>query len=118
MLLATDLEDVDATLIGQLYRYRWQVELFFRWFKKALEADLVLCESRNGMMIVMYCALIASLLVRRWTGTKPTKRLFEMINFYLTGWATLEETIAAIEKQREAEERKRRQALARAEKKN
>ncbi|MCP4594031.1 MAG: IS4 family transposase [bacterium] len=118
MLLATDLEDLDAELVCRLYRYRWQVELFFRWFKKVLEADRVLCESRNGMTIVMYCALIASILLRLWTGMKPTKRLFEMTSHYLSGWATEEELIAAIEKHRKAEERKRKQTLGGAGKTN
>jgi hypothetical protein len=36
-------------------------------------------------------ALIASLLIALWTGRKPTKRTWEMIQFYLIGWATLEE---------------------------
>ena len=31
--LITNLLDVSATTIAFLYRHRWQVELFFRWFK-------------------------------------------------------------------------------------
>jgi len=31
--LLTTLSDLDASVIGLLYRYRWQVELFFRWLK-------------------------------------------------------------------------------------
>jgi IS4 transposase len=77
-----------------LYRQRWQVELFFRWFKKVLEADHLLSLSENGLTLVMYCALIASMLVTLWTGRKPTKRTFEMLCFYLTGWAS-EETLLA-----------------------
>ncbi|NQT53860.1 transposase, partial [bacterium] len=33
LLLATDQLDLDAELVADLYRYRWQIELFFRWFK-------------------------------------------------------------------------------------
>ena len=32
LLLATDL-NLDAELIALIYRYRWQIELFFKWFK-------------------------------------------------------------------------------------
>ena len=32
LLLATDLE-LEAGLIALTYRYRWQIELFFKWFK-------------------------------------------------------------------------------------
>jgi len=41
--------------------------------------------------IQAYVALIASLLITLWTGRKPTKRTFEMLQFYLMGWATEEE---------------------------
>ena len=39
----------------------------------------------------MYLAIIASLLISLWTGTKPCKATFTMINFYLMGWADDEE---------------------------
>jgi hypothetical protein len=86
LLLVTDLLDLDAELIGELFRHRWQIELFFRWFKRVLEADYMLCQSRRGLTIVTYCALIASVLVTLWTGCKPTKRTYEMLCFYSLGW--------------------------------
>jgi hypothetical protein len=36
LLIVTDLLEVSATVIALLYRYRWQVELFFRFFKHVL----------------------------------------------------------------------------------
>jgi hypothetical protein len=86
LMLLTDLLELDVSLIALLYRYRWQIELFFRWFKKVLQAERLLALSENGMTIVVYCALIASLLVVLWTGKKPTKRTFELICFYFAGW--------------------------------
>lgn len=94
LTLLTDQLDLDVSLISLLYRYRWQIELFFRWFKKVLQADRVLALSQNGMTIVIYCALIASMLISLWTGRKPTKRTFEMICFYFGGWASDEELLA------------------------
>jgi hypothetical protein len=41
--------------------------------------------------IQVYMALIASLLIALWTGRKPSKRTWEMLCFYFTGWATAEE---------------------------
>ena len=32
LLLATD-RDTEAELVALIYRYRWQIELFFKWFK-------------------------------------------------------------------------------------
>jgi hypothetical protein len=91
LVLLTDLLDVDVALIALLYRYRWQIELFFRWFKKVLQADRLLALSENGLTIVVYCALIASMLVVLWTGKKPTKRTFELLCFYFAGWVGDEE---------------------------
>jgi len=54
--------------------------------------------SENGVAIQMYAALIASLLISLWIGRKPTKRTFEMLCHYFTGWATEEELFAHLEK--------------------
>lgn len=91
LVLVTDLLDLDVELIALLYRYRWQIELFFRWFKKVLQADRMLALSENGLTIVVYCALIASMLVVLWTGRKPTRRTFELLCFYFGGWVSDEE---------------------------
>jgi hypothetical protein len=96
--LATNLLDVDVQVIADLYRLRWQIELFFRWFKKVLEADTLLSLKQNGMTIVVYCALIASLLVVLWTGRKPTKRTFEMLCFHFLGWVSEEELVGHIQR--------------------
>ena len=103
LLLLTDLLDIDVSLVGLLYRYRWQIELFFRWFKKVLEADHLLSLSENGLTIVMYCGLIASMLVTLWTGKKPTKRTFEMLCFYFAGWASDEDLLAHVARLKELE---------------
>jgi hypothetical protein len=89
--LVTDRLDLAADLVALAYHYRWTIELFFRWFKCVLGCRHLLSESRNGVAIQCYVALIASLLIVVWTGRKPTKRTWEMIQFYLIGWASLEE---------------------------
>ncbi len=43
------------------------------------------------MTLQMYAALIVSLLIALRTGLKPTKRTFEVIQFYLLGWVSDEE---------------------------
>jgi hypothetical protein len=88
MVLATNRMDLSAETIAALYRYRWQVELFFRWFKCILGCKHLLAHSLNGLTIQVYCALIASMLITLWTGKKPTKRTFEMLSLYFLGWAS------------------------------
>jgi hypothetical protein len=98
LLLVTDRLDLDAALVADLYRYRWQIELFFRWFKTILRANRLLSLSQNGMTLVVYCGLIASLLITLWTHRKPTKRTYEMICLYLMGWADEGEVEAHLER--------------------
>jgi hypothetical protein len=101
LLLCTDRLDLAAELVALGYRYRWWVELFFRWLKCILGVRHLLSHSRNGVTLQVYLALIASLLIGLWTGHKPTKRTFEMFCLYFSGWATAEELHAHIQKLRE-----------------
>ncbi len=101
--LLTDRLDLDADLIALAYRYRWTVELFFRWLKCVLGARHLIAESRNGVTLQLYAALIVSLLIVLRTGRKPTKRTFETIQFYLLGWVSDEEFEAHLIKLKEAE---------------
>jgi hypothetical protein len=98
--LLTNRLDLSAELIALGYRYRWTVELFFRWLKCVLGCKQLLTTSENGVALQVYTALIASLLVVLWTGRKPTKRTWEMLQFYFQGWASIDELEAHLEKQR------------------
>ncbi len=98
LLLATDRLDLDAELVALGYRFRWSVELFFRWLKCILGCRHLLSHSQNGVTIQVYLAIIASLLISLWTGRKPTKRTFEMLCFYFSGMASEEELLAHIAK--------------------
>ena len=98
LLIATDLVDTPAEVIGLIYRQRWAVELFFRFFKHALGCRHLLSHRANGIRIQVYMAIIACMLIALWTGRKPTLRTVEMIRFYFTGWAELDELEAHIAK--------------------
>jgi hypothetical protein len=94
--LATNLLDVPAEVIALIYHYRWQIEIFFRFFKQILGCRHLLSRSQNGIEIQTYCAIIACMLISLWTGHKPTLRTYEMICWYLTGMAELNELLAHI----------------------
>jgi hypothetical protein len=98
LLLATNRFDLDAELVALGYRFRWAVELFFRWFKCFLGCRHLLANSPNGVTIQVYLAIIASLLISLWVGRKPTLRTLEMLQFYFIGWATEAELMNHIEK--------------------
>jgi hypothetical protein len=96
--IATNLFDVPAEIIADLYRERWTIELFFRFFKHILGCRHLLSTSRVGVEIQTYCAIIACLLLALWTGGKPTLRTYEMVSLYWQGWASEEELVAHLEK--------------------
>jgi IS4 transposase len=97
LLLASDRLDLDAELVALAYRFRWTIELFFRWFKCILGCRHLLANNRPGVTIQVYLAIIASLLISLWVGRKPTIRTLEMLQFYFSGWATEEELVAHLD---------------------
>ena len=54
---------LDAASITELYRRRWQVELFFRWIKQHLRLRWFFATSPNGVRVQIWTALCAHLLV-------------------------------------------------------
>jgi len=62
-LITNDL-DADAQAIADLYKKRWQVELFFRWVKQVLKIKHFLGTSENAVRIQIAAALIAFVLLR------------------------------------------------------
>lgn len=97
-LLLTNRLDIDADVIGMLYRHRWEVELFFKWIKCILKCQHFLLESPHGVAVQIYTALILALLLSSLTGKKPTKRQMEAIQLHLMGYcseAELEKSLFA-----------------------
>lgn len=96
--IATNLLDVPAEVIADVYKHRWTIELFFRFFKHVLGCRHLLSTDPVGIQIQAYCAIIACLLIALWTGGKPTLRTYEMISLYLSGWAELDEVTTHLAK--------------------
>ena len=93
-------EEMSARDLQVLYRRRWQIECFFRWLKCLLGCRHWLAHSANGATTQLYLAIIAGLMLQLVLGARPNQRLWEMLQMYLAGWATLEELMRAVEKSR------------------
>ena len=98
MLICTDRLDLLADVIALIYRCRWQIEIFFRFFKHILGCRHLLSYCDNGIELQVYAAIIACLLMALYTGRKPTLRTYEMFCWFLAGWADEDELMAHIEK--------------------
>ena len=62
-IVTNDL-DAPAQEIADLYKQRWQIELFFRWVKQTLRIKHFVGVSENAVRIQIAIALIAFLLLR------------------------------------------------------
>jgi IS4 transposase len=62
-ILTNDL-DAPAQQIADLYKRRWQIELFFRWVKQTLKIKHFLGRSENAVRIQIAVALVAFMLLR------------------------------------------------------
>lgn len=59
----TNHHALPALDVAELYRRRWQVELFFRWIKQHLRLRWFFATSPNGVRVQIWTALCAHLLV-------------------------------------------------------
>ena len=100
LLIATDRFDLEPETIAAIYKHRWTIEIYFRFFKHILGCRHLISHNKNGIEIQMYMAIIACMLISLWTGRKPTLRTYEMVCWYFTGMADLEELEAHIARQK------------------
>jgi len=98
LLIATNLLDLPAWIIALLYKYRWTVEIFFRFLKHVLGCRHLFSHDSRGIEIQAYCAIIACMLLSLWTGRKPTLRTYEMLCYYFLGLADEDELLAHLAK--------------------
>lgn len=98
ILIATTLtaQDAPPETIGLCYKHRWQVEMFFRWLKCILGCRHWLAESERGVALQVYLALIAAQLLVLYRGERPNRRQMEAIQFYLMGWASVDELMTKL----------------------
>lgn len=89
-------EEVGAWELCEIYKQRWTIELFFRWLKCLLPCRHWLAESEDGVATQVYCALIAALLLSQRGRKLPSKRMMEMLRFWMMDWADDDELAQAL----------------------
>lgn len=78
--ISNDLE-LSPKEIADIYKQRWDIEVFFRFIKQELNASHFLSVSENGIKVMLYMTLIASMLILLYKkindlGYKTAKRRF------------------------------------------
>ena len=59
----TNIEHLSAQTIADIYKSRWQIELFFKWLKQNLKLKGFLGTSKNAVLTQIWAALCVSLLL-------------------------------------------------------
>jgi hypothetical protein len=108
----TNLLDLPAHIIGLIYRHRWQIELFFKWLKCTARLRHLLSESKNGIAVQLYVAVIGVLLMHLRTGRRPSIYAANCLNLVACGLMTVATMLKILEK-RERERDLERARLAR-----
>jgi hypothetical protein len=63
LVFLTNNFDLDAKTIAQLYKCRWQVELFFKWIKQNLRIKAIVGTSENAVKTQVWIAVSVYVLV-------------------------------------------------------
>jgi hypothetical protein len=106
LLLCNDLT-LEPELISLLYRYRWTIEVFFKFLKQLLGCRHLISQRKNGVQIQIYCAMIACMLLNLQTGLKPAKAVMEILMWQMLGFADEQDVQKQIEKTRREQEKAR-----------
>ena len=49
--------------MAEIYRRRWEIEVFFRFLKQEMNFTHFVCNDSNAIQVMMYATLIAAMLV-------------------------------------------------------
>lgn len=112
--LLTNLLDVPVEVIAELYRHRWQIELFFRWLKCYAHFDHLTSHSRSGVLLNFYVVIVGVLLMYLHIGGRPSKYAFILLGMAARSDGESLDGILPILRERERQcERDRKSAAAR-----
>ena len=59
----SNLFDVSAVDVTDIYSLRWEIEVFFRFLKQEMNFSHLLSRDRNGIQVMLYVTLIAAALI-------------------------------------------------------
>ncbi len=75
----TNRFDWSARLVAQIYKQRWQVELFFKWIKQNLKLKSFVGLSNNAVMTQILVAMCAYLLLAYLKFTSKFKQSLQQM---------------------------------------
>jgi len=102
--IATDRYDLTAEQIASIYKLRWTIEAFFKWWKKHLKVYHLIARSRYGLMVQILGGLITYLLLaiycrEQFNEEVSIKRVRELRNTILNELSSSQNNIEKPENQ-------------------
>ena len=98
MVFLTNNFDLPAVDIALLYKYRWKVELFFKWIKQHLKVKSFWGNSQNAVKTQIYIAIITYTLVAivksKMKSTLSTYEILQILSVSLLDKTPLKELLA------------------------
>jgi IS4 transposase len=98
LVLLTNQFDLPAAIIGELYRKRWQVELFFKWIKQHLRIRSFYGRSENAVRSQIWSAICAYLLVaiakKQLKVEKTLNEILQIVSVSMFEQVTIEQLFA------------------------
>lgn len=79
LILVTNIMDLPAETIAELYKARWEIELFFKWIKQNLKLKKFLGKSANAVKIQLATALIGYLLIQLYKNNSMDERRLQLV---------------------------------------
>ncbi len=90
--------DLDAITIAEIYRYRWQIELFFKKLKQNFQLQYFVGDNQNAIEIQIWCSLIGVLLLTVIHQYNKSKMAFSnvatLLRIHLAGYISIKELLA------------------------
>jgi len=80
MRVVTNLLDVSAEKIAEMYKERWAIESFFQWIKGYLNTPVLFGNSQNAVFSQLFVGLIAYVLLK-WTFDHLKKKVTGSLSF-------------------------------------
>jgi hypothetical protein len=63
IVFITNIENLTAIDITELYKRRWDIEVFFKFIKQLLNFNHLISRNENGIKVILYVTMIASILL-------------------------------------------------------
>jgi Transposase DDE domain len=82
IMFTTNIKDLNAAEITEIYKSRWEIEVFFKFIKQHLNFSHLLNRTENGIKVVMYVTMTLAILLTEYKklknleGYKIPKRKF------------------------------------------